>query len=73
MPTLTITVAVDGQPVANYNFKCSQVLPPTKVAGGSIEMHFDPVGDEKHKLEISSSTANPSQTIKGANAATTSA
>jgi hypothetical protein len=49
------------------------VGPPTKLAGGPITIHFDPVNDFHHQMEITTLPPKQSKTIKGSNAQTASA
>ena len=69
MPKLVIDCTVDGQRVGRYEFDCTSVDPPSKLAGGGITIHFDPSHDPNnhHRMEITTLPPQPSNIIGGPN------
>ncbi|HZZ79537.1 MAG TPA: hypothetical protein VFE62_13530 [Gemmataceae bacterium] len=65
MKKLVIKVEVDGKEEAKFEFDCSSVtLPPQKLQGGPITLHFTPDGDYYHQMEINSLPPARSKSIK---------
>jgi hypothetical protein len=72
MAKFTVKCDVDGKEIARYEFDCTSVSKPQKLASGPITIYFDPTKDVHHQMEINSLPPGRSATIKGGNAATAS-